>query len=280
MPIPLHPRTLIVGYGKLGARLAALLLADGGEVVALRRRVGTLPPGVVGVSADLSLPLSATLPAVSAMVITLPPSGVVAGYRTALTNLAEALPEIPARTVFVSSTGVYQGAEATQALTEADEPPVKTERSQSLRDGERAAIELFDAVIVRPAGIYGPGRDFLLRKVRQGEAVDHARRTNRIHEVDLVQTLDLLLRMQAPPRLVHAVDEGPALLGDVVRFIAGRLGVRVPPDVGSAGPRGLVYDGSLLRSIVGPLHYPTYEAGYAAMIADPATLRPGDVEHP
>ncbi|WP_244632218.1 sugar nucleotide-binding protein [Microbacterium sp. Se63.02b] len=221
---PVPRRTLLVGSGKLAARLAPRLIDSGGEVFALRRSEGPLPEGVSGIRADLSLPPIPPLPTVDAMVITLPPSGEVTGYRTALTHLAAALARVPARTVFVSSTGVFDGAGSKHPLTERDEPAPTTDRSRGLRDGERAAIELFDAVVVRPAGIYGPGRDFLVRRVREGAAVDHARRTNRIHETDLVRVLDVLLRMDAPPRLVHAVDEDPAPLGEVVRFIAARMG--------------------------------------------------------
>ncbi|MFB8188578.1 hypothetical protein ACFC14_04575 [Microbacterium sp. NPDC055988] len=270
---PAPRRTLLVGFGKLGARLAPRLLNDGGEVFALRRSDGQLPVGVVGIRGDVSLPLTTTLPAVDAVVITLPPGASEGAYRTALTHLRDALPTMPARTVFVSSTGVFEGTvfEADRPLTEQDEPAAETARSRGLRDGERAASELFDAVVVRPAGIYGPGREFLLRKVRDGAAVDHSRLTNRIHETDLVRTLDLLLRTDDPPRLVHAVDERPAPLGDVVRFIAGELGVAVPPHEASDGPRGLVYDGSLLHSLLGRLDYPTYEAGYAEMIAGSAS---------
>lgn len=282
---PAPRRTLLVGFGKLGARLAPRLLADGGEVFALRRSDGELPAGVVGIRADLSQPLTAALPSVDAVVITLPPGDAEGAYRTALGHLRDALPAMPARTVFVSSTGVFEGsvfegtvfegAEADRPLTEQDEPAAETARSRGLCDGERAATELFDAVVVRPAGIYGPGREFLLRKVREGAAVDHTRLTNRIHETDLVRTLDLLLRTDDPPRLVHAVDERPAPLGDVVRFIAGELGVAAPPHEASDGPRGFVYDGSLLHSLLhsllGRLDYPTYEEGYAEMIAGSAS---------
>lgn len=270
---PAPRRTLLVGFGKLGVRLAPRLLADGGEVFALRRSDVELPAGVVGIRADLSQPLTTPLPAVDAIVITLPPGADEGAYRTALGHLRDALPAMPARTVFVSSTGVFEGSAFTvdRPLTEQDEPAAETERSRGLRDGERAAAELFDAVVVRPAGIYGPGREFLLRKVREGAAVDHSRRTNRIHETDLVRTLDLLLRTDDPPRLVHAVDERPAPLGDVVRFLAGELGVEVPPDEASDAPRGFVYDGSLLHSLLGRLDYPTYEEGYAEMIAGSAS---------
>lgn len=262
---PAPRRTLLVGFGKLGARLAPLLLADSGAVLALRRSDGPVPDGAAAISADLSAPIMDPLPEVDAMVVTLPPGPDVSSYRTALSHLAAALPARPARTVFVSSTGVFDGPGSADSVTERVEPEPSTDRGRGLRDGERAAVELLDAVVVRPAGIYGPGREFLLRKVREGAPVTHRRRTNRIHETDLVRTLDLLLRMPEPPALVHAVDAAPAPLGDVVTFLADRLGVPEPPDDGGAAS-GFVYDGTLLRSVLGALSYPTYEDGYAEMI--------------
>lgn len=268
LPLPAPPgRTLLVGFGKLGRSLAPRLLADGGHVIALRRSDDAPPQGVDGIRADLAAPLEAGLPAVDAMVVTLPPPGGVAGYRTALTHLADALPHPPARTIFVSSTGVFDETASAAPITERDEPEPSSERARGLRDGERAAIELFGAVIVRPAGIYGPGRGFLLRQVTQHAVVNHRRRTNRIHEDDLVRALDLLLRMPEPPPLVHAVDAASAPLGEVVEYIARTLGVDAPPDDTSAGPTGFVHDGSLLRSLLGHLEYPTYADGYVAMIA-------------
>ncbi|WP_223622935.1 sugar nucleotide-binding protein [Microbacterium sp. EST19A] len=261
------PRTLLVGFGKLGQRLALRLVDDGGEVFALRRSDGDLPDGVVGLRADLSLPLAEGLPEVDAMVVTLPPGGTVDSYRIALTHLADALPSVPARTVFVSSTGVFESAASDHPITEQDDPAPASDRSRGLYDGERAAIELFSAVIVRPAGIYGPGREFLLRQVREGKVVNHRRRTNRIHETDLVRALDALLRMPEPPALVHAIDQAPAPLGDVVAHIAQRLGADAPPDDPSAEATGLVHDGSLLLSVLGTLEYPTYREGYDEMIA-------------
>ena len=276
--IPDHPgRTLLVGFGKLGRSLAPQLLADGGNVIALRRSDDDLPEGVAGIRADLAAPLEEQLPAVDAMVVTLPPPGGVTGYRTALTHLANALPSVPARTVFVSSTGVFEGSASAYSITESDEPTPTSERARGLYDGERAAIELFSAVIVRPAGIYGPGRGFLLRQVRENAVVNHRRRTNRIHEHDLVRTLDLLLRMPEPPALVHAVDAAPAPLGEVVGYIARTLGVDAPRDDPSVGPVGLVHDGALLRSLLGRLTYPTYVEGYAAMIAEATRADGGPV---
>ncbi|MFF7292799.1 hypothetical protein ACFY9N_09730 [Microbacterium sp. NPDC008134] len=259
-------RTLLVGFGKLGARLAHELSGEGADVFALRRTDSELPVGATGIVADIASPLTRPLPDVDSVVITVPPSGAVGGYRSALENLARALPSPPRRTVFVSSTGVFEGAPSQPRLTERDEPGVLTTRARGLFEGEVAAHELFSAVVVRPAGIYGPGRDFLVRRVRDGIPVDHRRWTNRIHEVDLARAVHALLEMPDPPALLHAVDARPAPLGDVVRHVARRLAVDTPPDTG-AEESGHVLDGTLLNTVLSSLTYPTYAEGYDAMLA-------------
>lgn len=128
---------------------------------------------------------------------------------------------------------------------------------------------MFDAIVVRPAGIYGPGRERLIRQVLAGEPVDYERRTNRIHEVDLVRAIAQLLDADAPPALLHGVDRRPATLGEVVEFIADRLGVDAPPraEVEPDADRGKVLDGSRLAAML-DLTFPTFVEGYGRMIAD------------
>ena len=265
-------RTLLVGSGKVGTRLGGSLVAAGGEVVAIRRSAAGIRPSFTPLVADLAAPLDTALPAVDAMVVTLPPGDDPRFYRDVLTRLADALPAAPARTVFVSSTRVFEGWDVDRPLDEDDEPRPDSERGEHLVDGERAAVELFDAVVVRPAGIYGPGRERLIRQVLAGEAVDYDRRTNRIHEVDLARALELLLAAEAPPALLHGVDRRPATLGEVVAFIADRLGVDAPPraEPRPGADRGKVLDGSRLAALVGELEFPTFAEGYGRMIADRA----------
>ncbi|MFT4280178.1 sugar nucleotide-binding protein [Microbacterium sp.] len=259
--------TLLVGCGKVGVRLGLRLYARGESVIALRRTTDGLPPVFQAVAVDLDAPAREPLPQVDSVVVTLPPRrGEGAGYRAQLEHLSAALPERPSRVIFVSSTGVFDGKDPGHALTERDLPQPASDRARELLAGERAAVELFDAIIVRPAGIYGPGREYLLRQVRAAAPVDYVRRTNRIHEVDLVRALDLLLTLADPPALVHAVDAAPAPLGDVVRFLAAELHV-APPPAAEPGRDGIELDGSLLRSLLGELEYPDYRTGYRAVLS-------------
>lgn len=264
-------RTLLVGCGKIGVRLGERILASGGEVTAIRRNAAGLPAGFRTIAADLEKPLDRALPEFDSVVITLPPSRAESErgsiYPLALPALAEALPSVPSRVVFVSSTRVFEGRPGPDPLTEQDAPATTSPGGSALVDGERLARELWGAIVVRPAGIYGPGRDSLIRRVLAGDAIDVTRRTNRIHETDVVRILEVLLRATTPPALVHGVDTEPVPLGDVAAFLAAELGVAMPPAVDPAPGGGTVLDGSLLLELLGELRYPTFRDGYAEMIA-------------
>lgn len=267
-------RTLLVGCGKLGIKLGERLIADGVEVFAMRRSSAELPAGFSVITDDLRVARRRALPACDSVVITLPPDAEARAeadiYSAALTNLADALPSLPSRVVFVSSTRVFEGRAGTTPLSESDAAAPAGARARALLAGEALAAELFGAVTVRPAGIYGPGRDSLIRRVRERASVDYSRRTNRIHEDDLVGLLHAMLWAETPPALIHAVDREPALLGEVVTFIADRLGVEPPPRVVPEVGGGTVLDGRLLVDFLGALRFPTFREGYAQMLGESA----------
>ncbi|MET0713354.1 MAG: sugar nucleotide-binding protein [Mycetocola sp.] len=260
-------RTLLVGCGKLGTRLGRHLVECGDQVFALRRNIGQLPSSFAAIEIDLALPAQPPLPDVDAMVITLTPGsqdppGSPDAYVTALDHLAAALPRVPNRVVYVSSTRVFEGRTDERALTEDDDPKATTDRGRMLLAGEARARELFNAHILRPAGIYGPGREFLIRTVRAGAPVQYARRTNRIHETDLVRALKRMLADDAPPSILHAVDQSPAPLGEVVAHIAERLSIDLPPRLQPEVESGTILSGARLLDLLGSLSYPTYRSGY------------------
>ncbi|MFD3444431.1 sugar nucleotide-binding protein [Microbacteriaceae bacterium 4G12] len=266
----LQRHILLAGCGKLGILLGERLVARGATVFALRRNTAPLPAAFTALAADLSHPLATPLPDVDELVVTLTPgysasAGHPDDYLVKIRNLAAALPVRPRRVIFVSSTRVFEGRTDGRVITEDDDPAPVTERGRLILDGELLAAELLDAHIVRPAGIYGPGREMLLRTVIDGTPVDYTRRTNRIHQADLARALDVMLREPEPPRLIHAVDQAPAPLGDVVTYIAHRLGRQPPPRTEPGDPAGTVLDGARLLELLGTLEYPTFEAGYAEM---------------
>lgn len=267
---------LLAGCGDVGTALGLRLAERGVRAVGVRRRADALPEPIEPVSLDLTDPGEAVLPAADAVVVTLTADGRDATayertYLGALRGLHLALPSDAApRVVLVSSTGVLGGTDG-EVVTEATPPDPQRATAHVLLAAEELAANLFpDLVIVRPAGIYGPGRTSLIERVRTATPVTHRRVTNRIHRDDLVTVLSTVLDAPEPPRLLHAVDHDAAQLGDVVTHLAARLGVEVPPDNSPAGegPLGKIIDGALVHSLVprSRWRYPTFREGYDALL--------------
>lgn len=272
-PPSIPERLLIAGFGKLGTRLGERYAARGTAVFGVRRGEHTASAGVELIRADLADPAAAPvrLPGVDALVITLPPpavDGIVApdGYRRSLETLAASLPSIPERVVFVSSTRVFEGRGDGSSINETDAPAPTSDRGRALVDGERRAVELLGASVLRPSGIYGPGRDSLIRRVLAGDPIQYARRTNRVHETDLVRAIEALLERSDAPRLLHATDASPASLGEVASFVAGELGVDAPPRIHPEEASGTLLSGERMHAFLGSLDYPGYRDGYAEMV--------------
>jgi nucleoside-diphosphate-sugar epimerase len=266
----LNSSVLLFGCGKVGIRLGELLIGAGHRVFAVRRDVEALPSSFTGIALDYRRPFTAELPSVDSMVVTLTPR---ASERESpdlvnpLRRLAAALPARPRRVILVSSTRVFDGDPGLRTLTEDDLPSPASPRAQALLASESEARRLFDAMVVRPAGIYGPGREHLIRQVVRGVPMDRQRRTNRIHETDLVRALHELLRAPKPPQTLHAVDGHPAARGEVIDYIAHRLRIPAPPALPSE-PSGHLLSGARLASLLGTLRYPDYRSGYDDIIAD------------
>jgi nucleoside-diphosphate-sugar epimerase len=279
-------RVLLAGCGDLGTRLGLSLVDQGHEVIGLRRRVAELPDAFETISMDLArfgAPGSSRadypdrsesrLEAIDAVVITLTPdeptrAGYEHSYLCGLRGLARVLESQPGRVILVSSTRVLAEGPA-EVITE--DTPIARARGpgEVIAEVEAEAAEFFDHLaIVRPAGIYGPGRTRLINTVRQGQRLNHQRWTNRVHRDDLVRGLERLTLDTEPPDLVHAVDSLPAQMGDVAAFIADRLGVPIPGHVEDERPGGKRIDGARFDSLVGGLRFPTYRDGFASLLAD------------
>ena len=268
---------LLAGCGDVGTALGLHLVERGWEATGVRRHAERLPAPLAGVSLDLTEPGGARLPDVDAVVVTLTADGHDAEayertYLGGLRGLRRALGEQNPRVVLVSSTGVLGGGDG-ERVTESTPPDPQRPTAHVLLAAEELAAELFpDLVIVRPAGIYGPGRTSLVQRVRSGKPLNHRRVTNRIHRDDLVTVLTAVLSSPEPPRLLHAVDHDAARLGEVAAHLAHRLGVPVPPDDSAPGegPLGKTVDGALVHAFVpdAKWRYPTFREGYDALLAE------------
>lgn len=240
-------RLLIAGAGDLGMHVAALAQAAGHVVLALRRTaVAVEKPQVPTLAADLAVP-AAWLPR-------LPPHDTLlwcatpdrrdeASYRHIFLDAPRKLLDAAAeagwcwrRVVFCSSTAVYGDRPEAQDEQSPPDPPgfngkvlLAAEQAFSARLGERV-------VNGRLGGIYGPGRDLLLRRLRSGVGIDrlHPRRMNRIHIEDAAAALWLLLEAEClTHRVVNVVDRHGGTEPEVLDWLAERVGLPKLPHLQS-----------------------------------------------
>ncbi len=209
-----------------------------------------------------------------------------AGYRDAyVTGLARLLDALPAtdsagaRLIFVSSTGVY-GQDAGEWVDETSPTNPARFSGRRLLEGERlAASHRGGHVVVRFAGIYGAGRDALIRRVRAGKPCAHhpARYTNRIHEADCVAILRHLGQLPAPADTYIGSDSAPCTQCEVMDWLAGQLGCPRPPRATGASAGRRCRNARLLASGY-TLLYPDYRRGYSGALSRTSVPSAGSSE--
>jgi len=267
-------RLLIAGCGDLGIRLAGRMARSEWQVHGLRRRPEALPEGIVPVAADL-------LDAASLSVLDREWDAVVyqatpdcydeGGYRAVyVEGLAGLFDRVTAhRLLFVSSTAVY-GQDAGEWVDEDSETAPGRFNGRILLEAESlAARSAPQSVVVRFSGIYGPGRDFLLRKVASGDAACREQPpqwTNRIHADDCAGVLAHLLTLERPAARYCGSDHHPAPRCEVLDWLAGQLGAARPGREPAAGGQGKrVSNARLLESGYRFIH-PDYRSGYQELL--------------
>jgi nucleoside-diphosphate-sugar epimerase len=283
---------LLAGCGDLGTEAGLRFAALGHHVVGWRRSPGKLPPAIEGVAADLSAPDLPPVPAdTTAVVIAVAADSPSeddyrAAYLDGVTHVLNALERDgakPRRVLFVSSTAVYGDAgggcvdENTAPAPGGHSGRVLMEAEELLRS--RLAKTRTTAVSLRLGGIYGPGRTRLIDQVCSGSAVvpEDIRYTNRIHRDDAAAAIVHLATMAGEPSPVYVgVDNDPADLGAVLRFLAAEMGLTEPP-AGEAGPaRGgnKRCRNDLLRSTGFSLTFPSFREGYRDILAGNGVRHP------
>lgn len=271
---------LIAGAGYVGLELGRQLAGAGHRVWAGRRRAVALPPGVEAWPCDLldpelAVPEDATHLAYTAA----PDQGDAASYeRVYVDGLRNVLTAFERRgrplerVVFTSSTAVYGG----DGDVDEASPTVAAGNARHLLAAEALAHAHPEGIVVRLAGIYGPGRTRLVRMVREGSARCARSRPigNRIHRDDCAGAIAHVLGHAKPERLYVGVDAAPVELCEVYRWIADELGLPAPaeshePDA-RGGSRKRCSSARLLASGY-ELRYPTYRDGYRELLREVPT---------
>ena len=273
-------RVLIAGCGDVGNRIGVALAKQGHEVFGIRRNVSALAPGIRPVSADLRTGAGfSNIPsACDEVVYAAAGAGrEEAAYRQlyveGLTRTLEHLGDVP-RVLFTSSTAVYAQSRGEWVDETSLTQPVRF-NGKVMLEAEALTLSVSGGQVLRLGGLYGPGRDRLLRLVESGSPTVEVppRFTNRIHVDDAARAaVHLLLSPVAATDLpvVLGVDDEPAAEHDVRDWLAGQLGVAPPPreERLADAPMNKRCRNLALRNSGFVFQYPSYREGYAQVLRE------------
>lgn len=241
-------RVLIVGCGYVGLPLGVELLRQGHEVYGLRRSeagaAAVAQAGLRPLTADLSRPADlAALPGPFDWVVNCAASGggTVEDYRAVYwegtRHLLEALrTHPPKKYIYTSSTSVYaqddgsavKESSPTEPLVPTGRVLLETEQLLLSAHAERQ----FPAVILRVAGIYGPGRGHLFKQYLKNEARilgKGERFLNMVHRDDVIGVILSALKNGRGGQVYNVVDDEPVAEIHFYRWLSETLGKWLPP---------------------------------------------------
>ena len=270
-------RVLIAGCGDVGNVLATSLLQDDHIVYGLKRDTSTLPAGVKPVQADLTRPdtlKDLPMDIDSLVFMPTPASRDQAGYEAIFIqgwkNVWAGLKQTPLRTILVSSTAVYGETDGSVVNEETMAEPGGFNGRVLLKMEQLAGACTEHLVVVRASGIYGPGRERLIRlAASKGLEIQQFPPyfTNRIHRDDVAAVLRHLLVIEQPEKLYVVSDNLPAPRYEVVRWLAKAQGKQVPEGLTvEHANRGKRVDNQRLRDSGFRMTYPDYRAGYGTVL--------------
>ena len=242
---------LIVGYGDIGRRVAALALAAGctvaalvrsGETAAALTAGGILP--ILGDLDDIATPVRELPAAGTTVLYTVPPPGggeYDIRLRVFLGSL-EAGKE-PAEFVYLSTTGVY-GDQQGALVSEETPTQATTSRARRRLDaenllrawGEDRRVKI---VILRVAGIYGANR-LPLQRLREGAPVLRSAESpfsNRIHADDLARLCLAAAEQGRDGEIINICDGETSTMTDYFNAVADAFALPRPPQVTMAAAR-------------------------------------------
>lgn len=289
-------RLVIFGCGYVGSALAARAAAGGARVTALTRnpakanalRAAGVSEVIVGelASAEWHERIGQADWVVNCVSAAAP---TVEGYRQSYVDGMKSILTWAGRQaqpvstfVYTSSTSVYPQGEGAVVDESADTTHasangrVLVESENLLRAAPAAAVRR--SFILRLAGIYGPGRHYLLDQLRAGESpAGGSHRLNLAHRDDIVAAM--LACLGAPPEIASDVfnvaDDAPAPKDEVLRWLAARLGQPAPAMVapvpgtrreGRATPDRIISNARLRSRLGWRPQFADFRAGYDAIL--------------
>jgi nucleoside-diphosphate-sugar epimerase len=301
-PIRGNPVTLIIGCGRIGQRLAHRCLQRGEAVTGVVRSaasaVALKAQGIEPLPLDLDREPLPHLPSRNRNLFYLAPPPERGSRDPRPGRVLQALDRdgLPARVVYISTTGVYGDCggdwidETRPAHPAADRARRRLDAERQLQAwAEKTGTEL---TILRVAGIYGPER-LPLERIRKGLPVVEAQQapfTNRIHEDDLVQVCLAAMDRPVAGETFNVSDGRPGTMAEYFDAVAERAGLPLPPKISMReaaarlSPGMLSYmresrrlkNDKMLRLLGVKLRYPTLAEGLAdSMASSTSPTKPG-----
>lgn len=271
-------RILIAGCGDLGERAARLLLDRGDDVYALRRRPPVHDEKIHWLTADLTCRETlATLPPRITQLVFLPTpdarerDSYRAVFLDGLRNVLDALDAVSLqRVLFVSSSAVY-GEHGDEWVDESTPPTPLNFSGQVLLEAEQwLASQSVKSVVLRLAGLYGPGRMQLIDRLRAGQAgAPREKRhwANRIHVDDAAAAIAHLLALRDPQSVYVGVDDTPLPLDVLYDDLAAWVGAPPVPDgPAPAGVGSKRLSNARLQASGFRMRWPDSREGYAQLL--------------
>jgi nucleoside-diphosphate-sugar epimerase len=189
----------------------------------------------------------------------------VEGLRAVL----DALPAETGRVIYVSSTGVY-AQDAGEWVDEASVCEPMSEGGRACLAGERllfAHAHGRNAIVLRLAGLYGPGRVPRAADLTAGRPIagsPHAY-LNLIHVEDAARAAVAAAACEPITDRTYVVSDGhPPTRGEYVGLLATRLGAPPPVFDGGSNLGKRVRNDRAVRELGVRLQYPSYREGLAA----------------
>ena len=286
--MPSTKRVLIAGCGDLGLRVAQLLAIENSTNLSwgLRRQPNLDSthdiPSFTWIAADLTQPDTLRdLPKdITHVLYTAAPNArTEADYRAVYREgierlvLAVAAPSLQ-RVLFVSSTAVY-GAHGAQWIDEDTPTAPKSFNGQVLLETEQWLYKQnaqFETLSLRLSGIYGPGRSYLLERLRTGQAtapMTESHWVNRIHIEDAAAAVVHLMNLPNPKPIYLVTDSTPLPMRVLYDALAKLVGGPTPPAgdaPASIGSKRL--SNARLRDSGFTLKWPDSREGHAALMSE------------
>ena len=281
---------LVVGCGYLGKRVADQWVGDGHLVYAItrspERATSFRKDGLRPIVADITQPdTMPTLPHVETILYAVgydrqarPSMREV--YVDGLANVLDRIPDIPGRIIYISSTGVYGQTDGAWVDEESKCEPTREGGKACLAAEELLAAHTIGAkrIILRLAGIYGPGRIPQLDRIMSANAIRGSAdgHVNLIHVDDALNIVLAAERHVQPPQMYVISDGEPVRRGDFYRYLVQLLGLPEPysykpVDKATISERSAtdkrIRNNRMRRDLPVQLKYPSYREGLTSIVS-------------